>query len=308
VAILTLYGELAPWFHLLTPPEEYADDAAFILGLLREHVDGPLETLLELGSGGGNTASHLRLDLRVTLTDLSPQMLELSLTLNPEAEHQVGDMRTLRLGRTFDSVLIHDAICYMNTESDLRAALATAFEHLRPGGAAIFEPDHIRETFQAGTDHGGEDAPSRPAVDPAAAFAISSGPLTPILPTTPTRWTTRSCSVTRLVKSMCATIGMSRASSHERSDRTRHLRRTATRAAGVPSVSLARGARTTCSARLAVGRGTASSVGRPLLRHPRGQYNDLFHRHADLHRVQLWMAQVGHSQLVDFAAVSTWPV
>lgn len=161
MAILTLYGELASWFHLLTPPEEYADDAAFMLGLLREHVDGPLETLLELGSGGGNTASHLRLDLRVTLTDLSPQMLELSLTLNPEAEHQVGDMRTLRLGRTFDSVLIHDAICYMNTESDLRAALATAFEHLRPGGAAIFEPDHIRETFQAGTDHGGEDAPEQ---------------------------------------------------------------------------------------------------------------------------------------------------
>ena len=69
-------------------------------------------------------------------------------------------MRTLRLGRTFDAVLIHDAICYMTTEADLRAALATAFEHVRPGGAGLFQPDHVRETFAPATDHGGEDGPS----------------------------------------------------------------------------------------------------------------------------------------------------
>ena len=154
-----LYAELAPWFHLLTPPEEYGEEAAAILELLRQHIDGPLGTLLELGSGGGNTASHLRRDFRLTLTDVSPEMLELSRTINPDTEHVVGDMRTLRLGRTFDAVLIHDAICYMTTSSDLRAAVSTAFEHLRPGGAAVFEPDHIRETFEAATDHGGDDGP-----------------------------------------------------------------------------------------------------------------------------------------------------
>ena len=162
MTVPAMYGELAQWFHLLTPPEEYADEAAAILELLRGHVDGPLETLLELGSGGGNTASHLSRNLRLTLTDLAPEMLELSRTINPDTEHLVGDMRTLRLGRTFDAVLIHDAICYMTTESDLRAALATAYAHLRPGGAAIFEPDHVRERFQPETDHGGEDSLVRP--------------------------------------------------------------------------------------------------------------------------------------------------
>ncbi|HEX5825455.1 MAG TPA: class I SAM-dependent methyltransferase [Candidatus Limnocylindrales bacterium] len=155
----TIYGDLAPWFHLLTPPEHYEDDAAAVLGFLRERVEGPLETLLELGSGGGNTASHLREHLRLTLTDLSPQMLELSRAINPDTEHLVGDMRTLQLGRAFDAVLIHDAICYMTSEADLRAALTTAFDHLRPGGVAVFMPDHVRETFAAATDHGGEDAP-----------------------------------------------------------------------------------------------------------------------------------------------------
>jgi hypothetical protein len=159
MTIPLIYGELAPWFHLLTPPEHYEDDAAQVLELLRANVAGPLDTLLELGSGGGNTASHLRRDLRVTLSDLSPEMLDVSRTINPDTEHIVGDMRTLRLGRQFDAVLIHDAICYMTTPEDLRAAMGTAFEHLRPGGAAIFEPDHVAETFRPTTDHGGEDGP-----------------------------------------------------------------------------------------------------------------------------------------------------
>ena len=131
-----MYGDLAPWFHLLTPPSDYVDDAALVMSQLRANVAGPLRTLLELGAGGGNTASHLSQALQLTLTDPSPDMLALSRTVNPDSEHIVGDMRTLRLGRTFDAVLIHDAICYMRTLADLRAAMLTAWEHLRPGGAA----------------------------------------------------------------------------------------------------------------------------------------------------------------------------
>jgi SAM-dependent methyltransferase len=166
-----IYGDqLAPWFHLLTPPSDYVDDAAFVLRMFREHIVGSLETALELGSGGGNTASHLKAELKLTLTDVSPAMLAVSASINPECEHIVGDMRTLRLGRTFDAVLIHDAICYMTTEADLRAAIATAFEHLRPGGIAVFEPDHVREQFEVGTDHGGEDGPPLPDGRPGPAL------------------------------------------------------------------------------------------------------------------------------------------
>lgn len=158
---LRLYDELAGWFHLLTAPEEYADEAGFIIDLFRANVSGPLETLLELGSGGGNTASHLREHLRLTLTDLAPAMLELSRTLNPGCEHLVADMRSARLGRTFDAVLIHDAVMYMTTEADLRSALQTAYLHLRPGGAAVIAPDCVRETFEPKTDHGGHDGAGR---------------------------------------------------------------------------------------------------------------------------------------------------
>jgi hypothetical protein len=57
----------------------------------------------------------------------------------------------------FDAVFVHDAVCYMTTHSDLRKAMETAFVHCRPGGVALFAPDHLRENFRADTDHGGSD-------------------------------------------------------------------------------------------------------------------------------------------------------
>ena len=84
-------------------------------------------------------------------------MLAVSQKLNPECEHIQGDMRTVRLDRQFDAVFIHDAIAYMTTESDLRAAIATAFAHCRPGGIALIVPDETRDFWQPYTSHGGHD-------------------------------------------------------------------------------------------------------------------------------------------------------
>src|SRR3990172_4246630 len=137
-----LYSDLAEWFHLLTAPADYAEEAAFYRRVLADACAKPPILLLELGSGGGNNASHLKAHFQMTLVDLSPSMLAVSRALNPECEHIEGDMRSLRLGRSFDAVFVHDAIAYMTGESDLRSALETALVHCRPGGAALFCPDH----------------------------------------------------------------------------------------------------------------------------------------------------------------------
>ena len=120
---MRMYSDLAPWFHLLTRPDDYADEAAFTIQVVEGTIEGEARTLLELGSGGGNNASHLKRRFECTLTDLSTQMLELSRTLNPECEHLVGDMRALRLDRVFDVVFAHDALSYLTTEDDLRFLL-----------------------------------------------------------------------------------------------------------------------------------------------------------------------------------------
>lgn len=157
-----LYAELSAWWPLLSPPGDYIDEAEFYHRVMVEAGLPPAPTLLELGCGGGNNAAHLKAHFaRVTLTDLSPQMLAVSRALNPDCEHLVGDMRTLRLGRTFDVVFVHDAIDYMTTRHDLRLALETAFLHCAPGGLALIVPDHVRETFRSTTEHGGSDGDAR---------------------------------------------------------------------------------------------------------------------------------------------------
>jgi SAM-dependent methyltransferase len=156
-----LYRDLADWYPLLTPVADYTEAAAFYRRLFETYCRRPPRTLLDLGSGGGHNAAHLKATLACTLVDLAPAMLALSRRLNPECEHVQGDMRSIRLGRVFDGVLVHDAISYMASRADLQSAVATAFWHTAPGGVAMFQPDFVAETFEPGTETGGSDAGGR---------------------------------------------------------------------------------------------------------------------------------------------------
>lgn len=158
---MKLYDELADWWPIMATPAEYREEALFFDRVLREACHPRPRTLLDLGSGSGINAFHLKRHFRMTLVDKSPQMLAVNRTVNPECEHLEGDIRTLRLARTFDAVFVHDAVCHMLTESDLAAVMETAFVHCRPGGVALFVPDELRETFVPSTDHGGHDNGSR---------------------------------------------------------------------------------------------------------------------------------------------------
>jgi SAM-dependent methyltransferase len=157
-----LYRDLVAWYPLVDPVADHGDEAGCYGSALERAATPAPVTLLELGSGAGNNASFLKKRFRCTLTDLSEDMLALSRARNPECEHLQGDMRTLRLGRTFDTVLVHDAVTYMTCEADLEAAIATAFAHTRPGGAALFAPDCLTESFRekSGVITGNDDGRS----------------------------------------------------------------------------------------------------------------------------------------------------
>ena len=155
---MLFYDTLADWWPLFSPPEHYVEEAADLLKRLEPLPPAGTATMLELGSGGGSLASHLKAHFTMTLTDRSSGMLAVSQIVNPECEHIAGDMRTLRLARRFDVVFIHDAIMYATDEASVRATLATAAAHCRPAGTVVVLPDYVRETFGPGTDHGGEDA------------------------------------------------------------------------------------------------------------------------------------------------------
>ena len=142
-----LYGDLAWLWPTMSPPEEYAEEAVYWLRELRSRLPEGRRRVLELGTGGGHFLHQLVPEYEAVAVDPSEAMLAHARRLNPGVAHHAGDMRTVRLGETFDAVLIHDAISYMLTEDDLRAAFATARAHLEPGGLLIVAPDHYADTF-----------------------------------------------------------------------------------------------------------------------------------------------------------------
>lgn len=149
-----LYNDLAHLWPILSPPEHYTAEAAVLRGLIEKHFkDSPDQrrrSVLELGAGGGHTLVHLADDYDCTAVDLSKPMLENCRRLVPDAQTVVGDMRSVRLNKTFDAVFIHDAVDYMLSEDDVCRALKTAAGHLNPGGLCVIAPTYTRETFVDG--------------------------------------------------------------------------------------------------------------------------------------------------------------
>ena len=155
-----IYADLADWWPLISPPSEYSAEATYLASVLdralgQQNSPTAPAKVLDLGSGGGHIAVHLKDGFDLTLVDISDDMLAVSRKLVPQAPHVQGDMRSVRLGRTFDAVLVHDAIDYIIGADDLRLAVETAAAHCRPGGVVLFVPDHVKDTFVEFTGGGG---------------------------------------------------------------------------------------------------------------------------------------------------------
>lgn len=145
---MKLYGELARWWPVLRPAEAFEDIAVACFELL-----GRPESLLELGSGSGQLASHL--PCGGALVDRSEQMLAVSRELNPGWDHVAADLLTLSLGRRFAAVLLHDAVMYLTSEDELLAAFVSAHRHLESSGRFLVVPDVVREDWEEGLVSGG---------------------------------------------------------------------------------------------------------------------------------------------------------
>lgn len=151
-----MYSEFADWWHLLSPPVGYAEKAELYWKIISKYKHN-IKNALELGSGGGNNAFHLKKKCRFTLSDISPDMIKISQKINSECEHFVGDMREIYLNKVFDLVFIHDAIMLLTSEQDLEKVFQVAKKHLKQDGILFIVPDFFKETFIPNTDHGGND-------------------------------------------------------------------------------------------------------------------------------------------------------
>jgi len=142
-----IYKDLSFLMPLISPPEDYAEEAACWKSVLREGLGPGRHRVLELGVGPGCNLSHLTKDFEAVGVDLSREMLDQCRLLNPGVPLVQGDMRTVRLNRKFSAVLIHDAVSYLVSEDELRLTFETAASHLEKGGMLVMSPDFFKETF-----------------------------------------------------------------------------------------------------------------------------------------------------------------
>jgi hypothetical protein len=157
---MKLYKELAEWWPLMSPHTEYEEEASLYLQIIQRYHPG-VKSAIEFGSGGGSNAFYLKQHFPMVLSDLSPEMLEVSRKLNPDCRHIEGDMRSIDAGSTFDLVFIHDAITYFTNPSDLLAVMKNAKKHLNEKGILFIMTDQFTETFRPETSHGGIDKDGR---------------------------------------------------------------------------------------------------------------------------------------------------
>ncbi len=141
------YNDLAWTEDWLADPAEYEDEVMVYVDLIKRTAAVPPSTLLHLGSGAGGHDRIFKRHFAVTGVDLSLGMLNKARAVHPDIEYIEGDMRTLRLNRQFDAVVIPDSIDYMDSLDDLRQAIQTAVVHLKTTGVLLVVAK-TEETFQ----------------------------------------------------------------------------------------------------------------------------------------------------------------
>jgi SAM-dependent methyltransferase len=149
---MSVFGKYSHYYNLLYKDKDYAGEARYIHDIIRQHAPGA-QSVLDLGCGTGRHDFELaRLGYEVTGVDMSAEMLaaarsrlaagcpNLSSERPCPLNFHSGDIRNVRLNRTFDVVVsLFHVMSYQLTNEDLQAAIYTAGAHLKPGGLFIFD-------------------------------------------------------------------------------------------------------------------------------------------------------------------------
>jgi len=143
-----VFDTYARYYDLLYRDKDYAGEAEYVAAHIRKQA-AKGKRILELGCGTGIHAEHLaRMGYAVHGVDMSETMLAGAAVrkkgLSPEVAERLsfgpGDARTVRTGDNYDVVIsLFHVVSYQITNVDLKAAFATAREHLKPGGIFLFD-------------------------------------------------------------------------------------------------------------------------------------------------------------------------
>lgn len=118
------------------------DHVAAALQLINVGVPTRLD-LLDVGCGAGAMLGRIvdqRPNWRYTGIDREPVLVAAAAARYPEVDFRVGDLRTTRLGRTFNVITcLGHTLSHQVSDANYSAALDALAEHLRPGGLLLVD-------------------------------------------------------------------------------------------------------------------------------------------------------------------------
>ncbi len=144
---MSVFGNYARYYDLLNKDKDYRKEADYVHALIQKYAPDS-KTILDLGCGTGRHDFLLaEKGYSVTGVDISEQMLSIAnaqlstLNLEPSTlQFAHSDIRTIRLNRTFHSVIsLFHVMSYQTSNKDLLSVFKTARRHLKPGGIFIFD-------------------------------------------------------------------------------------------------------------------------------------------------------------------------
>ena len=149
---MSVFGAYSRYYNLFYRDKDYAGETDYIHRLIQQHRPAGAHSILDLGCGTGRHALLLaqkgfsvagvdRSEAMLSIANEQLSRLSASATANPpDVIFHQGDVRSIRLHRTFDVVVsLFHVMSYQSGNDDLQAAFATVREHLVSGGLFIFD-------------------------------------------------------------------------------------------------------------------------------------------------------------------------
>ncbi len=134
-------------YELFSHDQDFKKEAEFVVRVIKRAKRSKGSSLLNVGCGTGSHDRFLKRHFHVTGMDLNPDMLRLARKKNPKIPYVTGDMKKMKLNRTFDVITaLTGVMCYNYTYEDLSATLKNFHQHLEPGGVLVYDVPAVKET------------------------------------------------------------------------------------------------------------------------------------------------------------------
>jgi SAM-dependent methyltransferase len=141
--------------------KDYVAEAAELHRIIQEACP-TARSLLDVACGTGAHLAELRRWYTVEGVDISPAMLAVAHGRLTGTPLHVADMRTLNIGRSFDSVIcLFSSIGYVIDPTEMQLTVARLATHVAPGGVLILDgwirPDEWHDKYRPEPDIARDD-------------------------------------------------------------------------------------------------------------------------------------------------------